>query len=71
MTSASEESFTKPISEDMGGAIEVTTMLAVDVGERCRVIGWDLVFRENEVLVYPGFGRARTWACKLVSRNVA
>lgn len=63
MTSASGASFAKGCVADATGDNDVTTMLAVDVGDRCNVIGCD----------WPavGLGRARTCEMKFISRNRA
>jgi hypothetical protein len=61
MTSASGEILTKGWLLAGAGVREVTVMLAVDVGVRCKVRGCE----------WPaaGFGRARTWERKFISRK--
>ena len=64
MTSASGESFRNVISEPTWGDMDVMLMLAVDVGDRCRVRGCGGTLDE-------GFGSALICACKFVSKNPA
>ena len=72
MTSASAASFAKGKDEGKAGTKEVTTMLAVEVGERWSVSGWTCDLGEDEGdPLKVGFGRARTWACRLVSKKFA
>lgn len=61
MTSASEEILTKGCVLEGAGVSEVTVMFAVEVGVRWSVrgCGWPAA----------GFGRARTWERKFISRN--
>jgi len=63
MTSASGEIFTKAWPPDGAGVSDVTTTFAVDVGVKCSVSGCE----------WPaaGFGRARTWDRKFISRKWA
>ena len=50
------------------GVREVTTMLAVDVGDRCNASG---CMCSDCVALYEGLGRARICDRRLSSRNVA
>jgi hypothetical protein len=54
-----------------GGTKEVIIMLAVDVGERCKVRGCVLSVWPDPALLYNGFGRARICERRLSSRKVA
>jgi hypothetical protein len=63
MTSASGASFANGCVADAPGDKDVTIMLAVDVGERCNVIGCDCPA--------VGLGRARTCEIKFISRKRA
>jgi hypothetical protein len=63
ITSASGASFAKGCVADAPGDNDVTIILAVDVGERCNVIGCDCPA--------AGLGRARTCEMKFISRKRA
>lgn len=64
MTSASGLILAKGVVEGRDGVRAVTRMLAVEVGERCRVRGCGDV-------VKVGLGSARIWERRLSSRKVA
>lgn len=63
MTSASGANFAKGCVDGAPGDNDVTIMLAVDVGDKCNVIGCDCPA--------VGLGRARTCEMKFISRNRA
>lgn len=50
---------------------EVTTILAVEVGERCKVSGCKWSAGLVDAPVNAGFGRARIWCSRFNSRNDA
>lgn len=59
MTSASGASFANGTDDANGGVSEVIMILAVDVGERCRVNGWACCAWVDGNTVKEGFGSAR------------
>jgi hypothetical protein len=68
MTSASGAILANGVVSDGAGVREVTTILAVDVGERCNASG---CICTDCAALYVGFGRARICDRRLSSRNVA
>lgn len=68
MTSASGAILAKGEVSGGAGVREVTTILAVDVGERCNASG---CICTDCAALYVGLGRARICDKRLSSRNVA
>jgi hypothetical protein len=66
MTSALGDNFANATNDGKDGVSELTVMLAVEVGERCKVKGCPCAG-----LLAAGFGSARIWERKLTSRKVA
>lgn len=71
MTSPSGAILAKGTEDACGGVRDVISTLAVEVGERCIVKGWECCTWTDGVALNEGFGRARTWKRRFDSRKLA